>query len=216
MKRLAFFLFFLLLFARGVGFPASAAKAGEALPDAEHELLERIARAASVVETLEGRFEEEKHISLLEAPLLSSGRFYLEPPDRLLWETLEPERAGFAMDGKTARRWRASPEDAEIFPLERAPGLKAFAENVFMWMEMDAVKIQGAYRISVVKEDPVTLKLVPLSAESGPVDHIRIAFSPDLTHARTVEIHEAGGDYTRLRFPETVLNAPRRENLFHR
>ncbi len=216
MKRLAFFLFSLLLFGHGVGFPASAAGAGEALPDAERELLERIARAASGVETLEGRFEEEKHLSLLEDPLLSSGRFYFEPPDRLLWETLEPERAGFAVDGNTARSWRASPEDAEIFPLERAPGLKAFAENVFMWMEMDAARIQGTYRISVVEENPVTLKLVPLSAESGPVDHIRIAFSADLTHARTVEIHEAGGDYTRVRFLETVLNAPPREKLFHR
>jgi hypothetical protein len=77
------------------------------------------------------------------------------------------------------------------------------------------VWLKKRYHIRVVEEHPVTLKLLPRSAsEKEYLDHLRIVFAADLRHVNIVEIHEADGDFTRIRFMNIVLNGPKRKDLF--
>ena len=86
---------------------------------------------------------------------------------------------------------------------------------MFAWVKADFEWLQQGYSIKVVQEDPVTLKLVPRSAsEKDYLNHLRIVFAADLRYVNTVEIHEADGDFTRIRFINIVVNGPRRKELF--
>ncbi|MCP4666133.1 MAG: outer membrane lipoprotein carrier protein LolA [Deltaproteobacteria bacterium] len=194
---------------------------GNALPaenatDSKKALIfSRISRATSGVKTLASDFLEEKHVAMLQEPVFSRGRFYFENPDRLRWERIEPTPSGFAIQGNKAKRWRGQHGEPKVFELHEAPGIKSFADQVFAWVRADFEWLERGYRIRVVQEDPVVLKLVPLSSsEKNYLNHLRIVFASDLSHVRIVEIHERDGDFTRLRFMNIVVNGPRPKDLF--
>jgi len=46
------------------------------------------------------------------------------------------------------------------------------------------------------------------------LDYLLIRFDAGRRHVQTVEIHEPGGDFTRIRFSETLLNQPLDPALF--
>ena len=62
---------------------------------------------------------------------------------------------------------------------------------------------------------PVVLKLVPISAsEKKYIDHIKLEFSSTDNHVRIVEIHETDGDFTQIKFFNTGINIPIKEDIF--
>jgi hypothetical protein len=65
--------------------------------------LGEIQRAHRDTRTLRARFVQTKHLRLLEAPLVSRGRFILARPDRMLWLVEEPEPATIVVDGGELR-----------------------------------------------------------------------------------------------------------------
>ena len=178
-------------------------------------IFSRIERATSSVKTIASDFFEEKHLAMLQEAVFSKGRFYFEKPDGLRWELIEPQSAGFAVQGNRAKRWRGQKVVPKAFDIHEAPGIKAFTDQVFAWVRADFEWLEQGYRINVVQENPVVLKLVPRSAsEKDYLNHLRIVFADDLSHVRMVEIHEADGDFTRIRFKNIVVNGPRRKDLF--
>jgi outer membrane lipoprotein-sorting protein len=181
----------------------------------KERIFSRIARATSGVKTIASDFLEEKHLAMLQEAVFSKGRFYFEKPDGLRWELIEPGSAGFAVQGTRAKRWRGKKGTSKVFDIHEAPGIKAFTDQVFAWVRADFEWLEQGYRISVVQEDPVALKLVPrATSEQDYLHHLRIVFADDLSHVRMVEIHEADGDFTRIRFENIVVNGPRRKELF--
>lgn len=75
--------------------------------------------------------------------------------------------------------------------------------------------LEKKYQIQVQEETPTNLLLTPLSAQERRfVSYLKIAFSPDWRYVRAVEIHEKGGDFTRLLFSNTRLNPPLPEALW--
>jgi hypothetical protein len=74
--------------------------------------------------------------------------------------------------------------------------------------------LNRSYRITVVQRAPVVLKLEPLAAARGFLDYLRVAFAEDGRHVAMVEVHEQGGDYTRIRFEKAIVNPPLRGDLF--
>jgi outer membrane lipoprotein-sorting protein len=73
----------------------------------------------------------------------------------------------------------------------------------------------AGYDITVLEENPVTLKLVPLSVTVKKyIDHIKIIFSSTEDYVSSIEIHEAGGDYTQINFIDMTINKPIQEDIF--
>ena len=146
---------------------------------------------------------------------MSKGRFYFEPPRRILWETTEPFVSGFAMEGKKVKQWKGNSDNAQIIDVDQAPGLKAFAEQVFLWMNADFHKLEQMYRIEILKEMPATIKLVPLEdTGAASLSNLVIAFSDDFSHVTRVEIHEKDGDFTKISFSNALINGPVLKKLF--
>lgn len=176
-------------------------------------VLAQLQRLSADVATLQSDFVQEKHLAMFQEVLRSRGRFYFARPDRLRWELIEPVAAGFVLDGGKGRRWNARSGRQEPFELAREPVMQLVAEQLFAWAGADFEQLRRSYRITVVQRAPVVLKLVPLAA-GGFLDHLRVAFAEDGRHVALVEVHEQGGDFTRIRFVGATVNAPLRGDIF--
>jgi hypothetical protein len=75
-------------------------------------------------------------------------------------------------------------------------------DQIMAWTTADFSWIEKRYTVSVVKENPITLKLVPRSSqEKKYIDHLSIFFEADTCYANAGGIFEKGGDSTYTHFP---------------
>jgi outer membrane lipoprotein-sorting protein len=184
-------------------------------PADESPVFARIARAAATVNTISSDFRQEKHSGMLEEVLVSKGRFYYERPKRLRWEVTEPVQMGFIVDGQKAKRWRGEQGRQERFPIHQVPFIKVFADQVFAWITADFKGLRKGYDILILQNDPIELKLMPLSPEEQRhVKYIKITFSAADSHVNRVEIGQDTQDFIRVQFFNTALNEPLRKDLF--
>lgn len=178
-------------------------------------VLGELERSAAGIETLASDFVQEKHLEMFQETLVSSGRFYFARPDRLRWEITEPVASGFLLNGDSGKRWHERAGAAVPFDIAREPGMRLIAEQLLAWARVDIVWLARNYHMTLVSEQPVTLKLVPLQAGAEQyLDHLRIRFDDGRRHVETVEVHEPGGDFTRIIFSGTELNRPLDPALF--
>ena len=57
---------------------------------AGEDLLTRLSVKTQEIQSLQGRFEQQKNIAVLPVPLMSNGRFTLEQGKSIEWQLLEP------------------------------------------------------------------------------------------------------------------------------
>jgi outer membrane lipoprotein-sorting protein len=212
MKRIIF-IFLILLVPGGVF--SSPLQKGRNSPGEKDRIFSQIAKAAIKVTTLKSDFVQERHLGMLEDVLISKGRFYYKKQDRLRWELTKPVSSGFAVSGKQAKRWDGKPGRTQTFEVYQVPFIKLFTDQVFAWATADFKQLQKDYKIKVLGDVPVDLKLVPIrSQEKKYLAHFRITFTADASHVNAVEVHETGGDFTRIRFFNTIINTPLANTLF--
>lgn len=193
---------------------AWAAAAKQPAPEPT-SVLARLQKTASGVKTIAGSFVQERHLAMLRKAQTARGRFYFCQPSRIRWEVTEPVRAGFVINGDNGRRWRPG-EKPQSFEVSREPVLAVIASQLIAWARCDFATLQRDYGISVLSEEPVSLKLVPSRAAASKfLDHLNITFAPGGQQVRTVEVFEKGGDSTRITFLDTVINGPVEEGLFN-
>ena len=93
--------------------------------------------------------------------------------------------------------------------------MKLVSEQLFAWARADFQWLQKEYRISVIDDSPVALRLEPRSAATaGFLHHLLINFSADGRYVRSVELHEKDGDFTRIRFVNPAVNKQLQADLF--
>jgi outer membrane lipoprotein-sorting protein len=181
----------------------------------KNEIFARIKQAASEVQTLSGEFTQEKHLEILEKISVSKGKFFYKTPDSLRWEIDEPVATGFIVTGDKGKKWRGKAGTRQSFELKKEPVIKIITDQIFAWARADFNWLEVGYNITVLEENPVTLKLVPLSvSEKKYIDHISLIFSSTENYVSAIEIHEAGGDYTQIKFFDMTINKPLQEDLF--
>jgi outer membrane lipoprotein-sorting protein len=197
-------------------FTAGPATAGEALtPDGSAAIFSSLERTAGAVKTLSSDFVQEKHLSMFKTVLTSKGRFYFSKPDLLRWELTTPVASGFVLKGEKGRRWHERTGRTESFQISQDPVMKLVSDQLFAWARADFQWLKKEYRISVLSESPVALRLEPRSAATaGFLHHLLITFSPDGRYVRSVELHEKDGDYTRIKFVNAAVNKPLQADLF--
>ncbi len=178
-------------------------------------VLAELEQSASGIETLESPFVQEKHLEMFRETLVSKGRFYFATPDKLRWEITEPVASGFLLNGDRGRRWHQRSGAAVPFDIATEPGMGLIAEQLLAWARVDLPWLKARYRMSLVEEQPVVLRLIPLQDGAKEfLDYLLIHFDDGGQHVETVEIHEPGGDFTRIRFSDTLLNQPLDPDLF--
>jgi outer membrane lipoprotein-sorting protein len=204
-----------LVLAAAVASGSSAAPDVKDKPAARAPALARLEQVAATVNTLSGDFVQEKHLAVFREVMTSKGRFYLQKPDRLRWELLTPVRSGFVIRGSKGRRWNDLTGRTEAFSADKDPILKIVADQLFSWASADFGRLEKQYRISVLEDRPVLLRLEPRGEAMGSyLEYLVIQFAADDRHVKSVEVHEKGGDFTGIRFVNTQVNGPLAADLF--
>lgn len=205
-------IFAALLFSLLTGSAAATEPKGAPLSP---QLTSRLEKAAGAARTLSSDFIQEKHLSMFKTVLNSKGRFYYQKPDQLRWELTAPVASGFVLKGERGRRWHERTGSTENFEISQEPVMKLVSEQLFAWARADFNWLKKEYRIDVLDESPVTLRLEPLSAATaGFLHHLLISFSADGRYVKSVEVHEKDGDFTRIRFFNASVNKPLPGSLF--
>ena len=217
LRGLALFLVFFFSLVQGTWLSAAEINPEPNSKNPKSRIFSQIAAGASTVKTLSSDFSQERHLSMLKEPLISTGKFAYEKPDHIYWEIEKPSPMGFVLQGDKGMRWGGNSKVPEPLEINQEPMIKAIVEQVLAWTRADFSWLEKRYRISLLDETSHSLKLIPLSfQEKRFLTHIAISFSEDWTTVRSVELHEKGGDFTRLRFFNTLINPSLSSDLFRK
>ncbi|WP_224984083.1 LolA family protein [Geomonas agri] len=179
------------------------------------QLLETLEKNAGSVRTISSDFVQEKHLSMFKNPMTSKGRLYFARPDQLRWELTAPVASGFVLKGDRGRRWHERTGRTENFQISQEPIMKLVSEQLFAWARSDFAWIKKEYRVTVLQESPALLRLEPRSAATASfLHHLLVGFSADGRYVKSVELHEKDGDFTRIRFQNTVVNKALPADIF--
>lgn len=169
----------------------------------------RLQTAAAEINSLASEFVQEKQLAIFSATLLSNGRFYYRQPDQLRWELLTPVASGFVLRGQQGERWNSLSREVAAFRIDSDPLMGLVAQQLLAWARVDLDWLRSRYRIELLAEQPIRLQLVPRDqGEAGFIEQLQILFAADSSHVELVEMHEAGGDKTLLRFTQVQINQP--------
>lgn len=177
--------------------------------------LASIEKTVSAIHAVTSEFRQERRLAMLKEPVVSTGRFYYEKPDRLRWEFLTPDQSGFFINGKIAKQWKGKDSSPETFDLQQNPVINLIVDQLLAWTKADFAWIEKRYIISVAKENPIVLKLVPRSSrEKKYIDRILVSFEEDTNYTNAVDIIEKGGDSTHIGFSNMIVNSLPPQELF--
>ncbi|WP_051092389.1 outer membrane lipoprotein carrier protein LolA [Geopsychrobacter electrodiphilus] len=184
-----------------------AAPLGAAETTDLHTLLRQLQDTAGQTHSLKSDFIQEKELAIFSEKLVSAGRFAYQQPDRLRWELLTPIDSGFVLRGDKGERWNSLSRERSDFSVANDPIMGIIARQLLAWARVDLDWLQSRYRMELLAESPVRLRLTPLDkGEAGFIEELQILFAGDRSHVAEVLLKEQGGDSTLLRFTNVQLN----------
>ncbi|HEV7270508.1 outer membrane lipoprotein carrier protein LolA [Pseudoxanthomonas sp.] len=151
------------------------------------------------VPVLRGDFAQEKQVAGFRNPLRSSGRFLLARDKGVVWTTTAPFPSELVITrDRILSRQRDGSRRVEVDGKQQ-PGLRSVNAMMFALMSGDMKALTSAFD---VKSEPATtgwaMTLVPRSRQLAQA-FTSVRLSGD-RYVREVELREANGDLTRLRF----------------
>jgi outer membrane lipoprotein-sorting protein len=183
-------------------------------PDLDGVLKELQAKSSRVT-TISCNFVQEKRLAMFENIIVSKGHFTFKSKDKLRWEYTSPFVQGFALDGPHGVRWSDVAADRKPFALRDDPIMNNVAAQLMAWASFDQKWLRDRFDIRLVSMQPLTLALTP---KNGTVrqfmDNIVVEFATTHDSVHRIELHEKGGDFTRITFLNTVLNQPVSNEIF--
>ena len=178
-------------------------------------LLAKIEQSSRNVGTISSDFVQEMHLSMFNHPVVSTGRFMFKTRDKLRWEYLTPVTDGFALNGKQGVRWDGDTGTRKQFQLQNDPIMNIVATQLLAWTSFDQKWLTKEYDISLAAASPLTFTLIPRRSTVREILHdITIEFSDTRESVQRVELHQTGGDFTRILFTNTVVNGPIPDTTF--
>lgn len=161
--------------------------------------LAQVRAQVAQVPVLRGEFVQEKQVAGFKNPLRSDGRFLLARDKGVLWTTTAPFPSEIVItQDRILSRQRDGSRRVEV-DAKQQPGLRSVNAMMFALMSGDMKALTSTFE---VKSEPVAsgwkMTLVPRSKQLAQAfTSVRLAGD---RYVRDVELREANGDLTRLRF----------------
>ena len=96
---------------------------------------------------LEAHFREEKHLTLLDAPLLSEGTIYFAPPGRLSRQTTAPTASTLLIDGDRLAFFDG--QQTETIPLDGNPVVRMFVDSFLKLLVGDRAALERIFTVDL-------------------------------------------------------------------
>lgn len=177
--------------------------------------LDEIDRRAGQIQDLEARFEQRKFTALLKKPLVSSGRVRLKG-SVVRWDTEAPEPAVLHSDGREIRMFYPRQRVVEVYPIDKRitdlaasplPRLAALREHFKIEGAPPGAPGGGATGGGAGR-DLVPIRLTPTDGFlKEHVDQVLVVLDAAAACVASVEVDDADGDRTVIRFDDVKLNA---------
>lgn len=187
--------------------PPARAAADSVLTNA---VLGKLEASLSNVKTVRTRFVQEKKLALFKNTLLTRGVIQLQPPDKLLWRVESPIKYVLLIDGKQAKQWDGETGKTQKIPLANNPVFSAVTEQLRSWFGGRYSLLAQDYAIAQRSETPAVFVFTP-KPDTPPAKmllSVTVTFREDKRYITSIQIDEASGDATVLRFEETEINMP--------
>lgn len=175
--------------------------------------LQALDAAQEGLRTLDARFVQTKHVTLLEAPIVSSGRFRFKRPDKVRLDVEAPQPATILIDGRRVRI--PGVPDADVAAMAATP-------MTAMFTELGALlggQVRGAlaeFQVHAAADgDGIAVRLNPMRP-----DWQRLFRSIDLTFAgqpltvRTLRLDDALGDRLEIEMRDVRRNVELPDAVF--
>jgi outer membrane lipoprotein-sorting protein len=168
--------------------------------------LEKVLAGFRGLSGLEAHFREEKHMSLLAAPLVSEGDIYFAAPDHLLRRVSKPAPSSMVINGATLSFQDA--HGVETMSLDRNPVARLFVDGFVKILLGDAPALDKLYDMTFKpgSNDAWEVRLKPKVAPMSQVVEAIEVSGRGLVIDR-LRVAEIGGDETITRF--TAVNTAR-------
>ncbi|NDV26731.1 outer membrane lipoprotein carrier protein LolA [Desulfovibrio sp. JC010] len=189
--------------------------AGNVFADKQADFLKKLQAQSQSITTISSDFTQQSHIKLFADVMESKGRFFFARPENLRWEYTTPFVSGFLLKGQTGLKWDGTDKKASLFNTETSPEMAIISEQIMAWTTMNIPWLQSLYSIKVTKYSPAVMELTPKSGKTRQfLNLIRIYFAPEASHLKSIELHEPGGDYTKIIFSNVHLNQNLAQEIF--
>ncbi len=195
-----------------VPFVAPAAPAAPP-PEALTALIADLAAVPGLV----AHFREEKHLALLEAPLVSEGELYYARPDRRRRSVEQPVRSTLVLRGSELSM--AAGGSTRVIDLEAQPTIRAFVESFRLILAGDLTGLSAIYALELRSASAEGWELV-LTPRSAPLSEAIAAVEVRGRGRvlRELRVRESGGDETVTQFrdvdPARSFSERERDELF--
>lgn len=178
---------------------ALALMAGGVVNPASADPLAEVRSQVAQVPLLRGEFSQEKQVAGFRNPLRSNGRFLLVRDKGVVWSTTAPFPSETVItQDRILSRQRDGSRRVEVDGRQQ-PALRSVNAMMFALMSGDMKALTSTFE---VKAEPVArgwkMTLVPRSRQVAQA-FTSVRLSGD-RYVREVELREANGDLTRLRF----------------
>jgi outer membrane lipoprotein-sorting protein len=187
--------------------PAADNKPADKAPASIDALLAGLSKAPG----LYARFREEKHITLLQQPLVSEGHIYFAPPARFARHTEKPIASTMIIDGNNLQFGNA--DGQESVNLGTNPVARLFADAFVMLLSGNRAGLEKIFKMELAPKPggaagaagEWTLVLTPRVA---PMDKMikALELRGRGLNLNELDVRESSGDWTRTTFTNVDLD----------
>jgi outer membrane lipoprotein-sorting protein len=163
------------------GFVAVTANAAPLTQDEINDLVQRLEAVYQNRTSLEAHFREERHMSILREPIVSQGKIWFTPPDKIRREITGSSPSTTVIDGRKMTIYYPNLKTAEQYDLERRPIIRESLQALTAGLNFQ--RVADYYNIEGSKEDKTyTVTLTPkTSAIRRLIKSLTLTMENDLT-----------------------------------
>ena len=155
---------------------------------------------------LYAHFREEKHITLLQAPLVSEGSLYFTPPARFARHTERPIPSTMIIDGNQLQFGNA--DGQESMNLGTNPVARLFADSFVMLLSGNRAGLERLFKMQLTPDRQGGAWKLVLTPRVAPMDKMikELELRGRGLNLNELDVREASGDWTRTTFTDVDLN----------
>ena len=191
--------------------------AGQIKNDSIKKILERIDTRMSSIRSVQCDFIQEKKLSILNKPIIMSGKIFIKKPGNFAWHSVKPIKYSFIISGNNFKQWDEDSNKVVTINLNDKPALKVIVNQMNVWFSGNYIKQLNKYSITILNKKPLMLKFIPKLKEQSSefIKSISVSFSDNLKYISSIHIMEKNNDSLKIIFDNTVLNSAIPEGVWN-
>jgi outer membrane lipoprotein-sorting protein len=177
--------------------------------------LDGIKKKVESVSSIQAKFTQEKHLEILDAPLVSKGLLYFQAPYSLRWEYTQPVRSVLLMENENIRQYTQAGNDMVEQKSRDLLAMRIFLREICMWIKGD-FKANPDLEAVMDTGRKVLLKPVKDKAMAQVIQRIELSLTDIPGVIESIRIYENPVTYTDIRFHDTKINKRIERDVFQK